>query len=151
MITLALFVSLLLAATTRYSGKYVHLIYKTFSIFNFIITERFLARYLVFESYGRCKFFKNFFRSGRECLEWEVTLAHPETTTAAHGTASVNYHLPLSATDYNTYNDLDHHPIIALFFIVKSQESKVPNLILFSFGMSRGVERIWRLLLQGYG
>ena len=55
----------------------------------------------------------------------------------------VNYHLPPSATDYNTYNDLDQpHPIIALFFIVKSQESKVPNLILFSFGMSRRVERI---------
>ena len=51
--------------------------------------------------------------------------------------------LPPSGTAYKTFNDLDQpHPIIALFIIVNSQESKVPNLILFSFGMSRRVERI---------
>ena len=51
--------------------------------------------------------------------------------------------LPPSGTAYNTFNDLDQpHPIIALFIIVNSQESKVPNLILFSFGMSRRLERI---------
>ena len=48
-----------------------------------------------------------------------------------------------SGTAYNTFNDLDQpHPIIALFIIVNLQESKVSNLILFSFGMSRRVERI---------
>ena len=67
--------------------------------------------------------------------------------------ASASRHPPLpmvwrvwllpSGTAYNTFNDLDQpHPIIALFIIVNSQESKVPNLILFSFGMSRRVERI---------
>ena len=50
---------------------------------------------------------------------------------------------PPSGMAYNTFNDFDQpHPIIALFVIVNSQESKVPNLILFSFGMSRRVERI---------
>ena len=48
-----------------------------------------------------------------------------------------------SGTAYSIFNNLDQpHPIIALFIIVNSQESKVPNLILFSFGMSRRVERI---------
>ena len=51
--------------------------------------------------------------------------------------------LPPSGTAYKSFNDLDQpHPIIALFTLVNSQESKVPNLILFSFGMSRRVERI---------
>ena len=41
-----------------------------------------------------------------------------------------NHRLP-SATAYNTFNDLDQsHLIIALFIIVKSQESQLPNLIL---------------------
>ena len=48
-----------------------------------------------------------------------------------------------SGTAYSIFNNLDQpHPIIALFIIVNSQESKVPNLILYSFGMSRRVERI---------
>ena len=55
------------------------------------------------------------------------------TTGPRHGK---RYHLLPSATACNTYNDLNQpHPIIALFIIVNSQESKVPYLIFFSFEM----------------
>ena len=148
MITLALFVSLLLAATRRYSGKYVHLVSNNFN-YNFTIKWEISCAIWSSRATVDVSFFKNFLGAVVIVLSGEGASRHPQLLTARHVLSSFAFRHGLQylqrswPTSFNNW--------LTWFIIVKSKESKVPNLILFSFEMPRRVERIWRLLLQGYG